>query len=299
MRTLRDFRGRGGTTIFVSHAPAAVSALCERACVLDRGEIYFDGPVAAGLARYDALVGSAPEATTSEPRGALEREPGFRAQTADAGLPDSELDLAWHRRALGPLWAACGDWAAALLRAEGLQPSHFVLDFGCGSLSIARHLLPYMEQSHYWGFDLDRDLFFDGATIELVRVNVAPQRGHFIVNRTFDLSECPYDFDYVIAGSFFNRLPLHDVARALASVRRKLRPSGRMFVTWLENPDPASGAPISFPFDVVARPDTPPYWHSFAVLSGICSALGFTMTPLPDARHPRGESAALITPAMS
>jgi len=54
--TLAEFRERGKTILFVSHAAAAVQAVCDRVCVLDHGRLCFDGPVESGLALYDRLI---------------------------------------------------------------------------------------------------------------------------------------------------------------------------------------------------------------------------------------------------
>jgi len=52
IHTLRAFADEGKTIIFVSHAPGAVRAICRRVCVLEQGELIFDGEVEAGLSRY-------------------------------------------------------------------------------------------------------------------------------------------------------------------------------------------------------------------------------------------------------
>ena len=52
MERIRELK-RGGTTIvFVSHARAAVEALCERALWLDHGKLMLDGPVGEVLDAY-------------------------------------------------------------------------------------------------------------------------------------------------------------------------------------------------------------------------------------------------------
>ncbi len=56
--TIDDFRARGKTIMFVSHAPGAVRALCDRVCVLDEGHLVFDGRVDDGLAYYEQLTAS-------------------------------------------------------------------------------------------------------------------------------------------------------------------------------------------------------------------------------------------------
>lgn len=54
-KTMQAFRSRGGTILFVSHAVRSVREMCNRVCVLERGEKVFDGGVEEGLALYDAL----------------------------------------------------------------------------------------------------------------------------------------------------------------------------------------------------------------------------------------------------
>jgi len=50
--TMRDFVGNGRTLIFVSHSAGLVAEMCNRVCVLSRGEKVFDGGVEEGLAMY-------------------------------------------------------------------------------------------------------------------------------------------------------------------------------------------------------------------------------------------------------
>jgi ABC-type polysaccharide/polyol phosphate transport system ATPase subunit len=54
--TVRQFMAVGKTILFVSHSPAAVRAICQRVCVIEKGSILFDGPVDDGLAFYDRVL---------------------------------------------------------------------------------------------------------------------------------------------------------------------------------------------------------------------------------------------------
>ena len=56
--TIQQFMALGKTIIFVSHAAGAVRSICRRVCVLDHGELTFDGTVDAGLEHYERLVES-------------------------------------------------------------------------------------------------------------------------------------------------------------------------------------------------------------------------------------------------
>ena len=52
----------GKTILFVSHSAAAVQTICRRVCVLDRGELRYDGDVDGGLTEYRRLNATSPNA---------------------------------------------------------------------------------------------------------------------------------------------------------------------------------------------------------------------------------------------
>jgi ABC-type polysaccharide/polyol phosphate transport system ATPase subunit len=54
--TIRAFLEKGKTVVLVSHDATAIRTICRRVCVLEHGELVFDGNVARGLAFYDQLV---------------------------------------------------------------------------------------------------------------------------------------------------------------------------------------------------------------------------------------------------
>ena len=51
-----EFKQRGGTIVFVSHDAIAVERLCERAVLLRRGNVDFDGPTRQAIVRYHAQL---------------------------------------------------------------------------------------------------------------------------------------------------------------------------------------------------------------------------------------------------
>jgi ABC-type polysaccharide/polyol phosphate transport system ATPase subunit len=51
-----EFKQRGGTIVFVSHDAIAVERLCERAVLLRRGTVDFDGPTREAIVRYHAQL---------------------------------------------------------------------------------------------------------------------------------------------------------------------------------------------------------------------------------------------------
>jgi len=53
-----EFKGRGGTIVFVSHDAQAVERLCDRAVLLRQGEVAFDGETREAIAEYRRLLGA-------------------------------------------------------------------------------------------------------------------------------------------------------------------------------------------------------------------------------------------------
>jgi ABC-type polysaccharide/polyol phosphate transport system ATPase subunit len=280
MGTLQSFLDAGKTILFVSHSAAAVQAVCRRVCVLEQGQLRFDGDVDSGLSEYRRLNAQSPH------------QPVRGASAEASRMP--EVDRSWHRQATGGKWEEEGAWVSDFLRREGLQPQHYVLEVGCGSLSAASRLLPYMEQSHYWGFEKNIELFTAGVQIELPRVGVRPEPGHFVVNDDFDLSSVPHTFDYAIASSLLRRLPLNSIARCFASVIRKLGPDGRFYVTWAE-PGDDPFAPKTQPDGSTTNADREPFHYAFPVLEQIAALAGGRAEQVTAPPHPRGDAVMMIT----
>ena len=276
MATLQSFLASGRTILFVSHSGAAVQAICRRVCVLDAGELRYDGDVDGGLAEYRRLNAQSPHQALG----------ASRHQGAKAAAPPAPA-------ATGP-WAEHGAWIFDFLRRQGLQPSNYVLDMGCGSLSAAVHLLPYMEQSHYWGFERAVELFVAGVQVELPRAGVRPERGHFVLNEDFDLSEIPHTFELAISSLFLRRLSLNSIARCFAAVIRKLSAGGRFFVSWTDVEGEAALSPREWPDGTTTWPDREPFHYSFEMLEGIARLTGGIAERVADDSHPRGECLMVI-----
>lgn len=274
MQTMQAFRAAGKTILFVSHSAAAVRAVCDRVCVLDGGRLVYDGSVSRGLEQYERCSG----------RG-----------TPRAGDALADGSGGWHRQVAGGRWAEAARWTHDFLRREGLRPDHYLLEVGCGSLGAAAHLLPFMEQSRYWGFEMHRELFEAGVQLELPKAGVCADRGHFIVNGDFDLSAAPHRFDYAIAQGLLPRINLNRATRCIAAVLAHLAPGGRFYLTWFDAPAETSLQPVRRAPDLVTYPDSEPYHYSYGLLERVCEALGARTERLPERSHPRGESVMVVT----
>jgi hypothetical protein len=207
MRTMERFASEGRTLLFVSHAPSSVRAICRRVCVLDQGRLVFDGGVEEGLAHYDRMINH-----TERCQGVVHTALELRPAAAVDAVPH------WQDRT--------DEWALELLRHEGLQPGHRVLEITCGVAADSSCLAGYVGRERYQHWDIMQPL-------------AEPLRG----------------FDYAIASPLLSRISLNAAARCLAIVLRVMDGGGRLYASWIEHEDPIAVSdvpPFEYPFGLVA-----------------------------------------------
>jgi energy-coupling factor transporter ATP-binding protein EcfA2 len=163
-----------------------------------------------------------------------------------------------------------GAWMFDLLAREGLRPSDRVLHLGDAGAAVTERWRSFLEENHYVRLVNDTSLF--GLDAETGA------------------------FDVAIADSVFPFRPFNAVARCIASIVRRLEPSGRFYATWFENPDLANFEPIVQPGGITTFPDSEPYHYPFALIANICEVVGATVERVPSVGHPRGESLLVISP---
>jgi len=203
--TIERFVSEGRTLIFVSHAAASVRAICRRVCVLDHGRLLFDGGVDEGLAEYRQLI-----ADTAPTRAAAPLPPrsGAEADAAQGGD------------------ARAGEWALELLRREGLQPHHRVLEITCGAAGGSDGVARYVGAERYRHWE----------------VNV-PLAGPLNA------------FDYAIASPLLSRVSLTTAVRVLVVALREMPPNARVYAAWMDRADAIdfeATPPFGYSFALVA-----------------------------------------------
>lgn len=152
-----------------------------------------------------------------------------------------------HRSGVGGMWEEIGRLQFEFLVEKGLDPSHYLLDIGCGSLRGGVHFIRYLEAGHYIGLDKSAPLLKAGQEIELKREGLLDKDSIFILSDHFDLSVLPKKmrFDYMLAQSVFTHLMPDQVEECLRKVLPRLRLTGTLYATfWLSKFDGIThGAP--------------------------------------------------------
>jgi ABC-type polysaccharide/polyol phosphate transport system ATPase subunit len=156
VETIKGFLDQGKTIVFVSHSPEAVRLICQRACVLDQGELAFDGDVEDALHFYSRrLYGDghsilpAPDITSAAPTAAPDSAPGVDATGQDSA-----------------------NWMFDRLAEDGLRPSDRVLHFGKVSAAATERWRSFLQESHYVRIE-DASVFAISAAPQLFDVVIA------------------------------------------------------------------------------------------------------------------------------
>src|SRR5574338_1489702 len=89
-----------------------------------------------------------------------------------------------------------------LLTTLGLRQHHSVLDIGCGSLRIARLLIPYLNRGKYFGFEPNEWLVDEGIRRELGESLVQIKRPTFFFSDSPGaIDQANVAFDFALAQS--------------------------------------------------------------------------------------------------
>lgn len=129
--------------------------------------------------------------------------------------------------AVGGDFEAVGALEFALLKQEGLQPSHTVIDAGCGSGRLAAQLPGYLTGA-FVGIDVVPDLFQYAE-----RICKRPDWRFYEAPGT-NIPEPDASADFVTFFSVFTHLLHEETYRYLADASRVLKPGGKIVFSFLE-----------------------------------------------------------------
>jgi len=199
-------------------------------------------------------------------------------------------DPDWHRstvRGTAAFWEELGRMQLDYLVEQGLQPSHYVLDVGCGPLRAGVHFIRYLEPGHYAGIDKRGDNLEHARKVELPRQGLEHKNPLLLVNGAFEFEKLGQTFDYAIAQSVFTHLPVNTITRCLVEMAKALRPGGRFFATIYENPQGKKFlGDIKQSERVTSHYDRDSYHYDVEKFQAAAEGTGLKMTYLGDWGHP-------------
>ncbi len=182
------------------------------------------------------------------------------------------------------------------LKAEGLLPSHRLVDVGCGAFRGGVRFVDYFDRGNYYGLDVNASLI-EGGKKELAQAGLLDKQPNLLVEDKFRMTRFGVRFDYAIAVSVFTHLYMNHIARCLAEVRKVLEPEGKLFATFFEAPSPVHLEPIKHePGGVITNFDADPFHNSFSEIERLSEAAGLSVEYLGDWGHPRDQQMLCFSP---
>src|SRR4030081_2388635 len=155
LERIAELRKKGRTIVFISHDLAAVYRLCDRAILLNHGQVLMDGPARSVIDHYQQMTFAAEGTTVEEEPGS---ETAARCTSASFSSPDSggsirtgypmlaRLGYRASRRIAGVVFRISMYWPSGYLCAQlstessledyCLEPGAGVIEFECPVLPV-------------------------------------------------------------------------------------------------------------------------------------------------------------------
>ena len=196
---------------------------------------------------------------------------------------------------VGGMWEEIGAQQMQFLRSRGLQPSHLLLDVGCGCLRGGVHFVRYLEPGHYFGVDVNHSLLEAGLD-ELTQANLENKGVVLIESSRFEFQKAQQQFDFAIAVSVFTHLFMNHILRCLAEMKRVLKNGSTFYASYYEARSPVFLETLSHNNgNVQTHFDQNPFHISAKELQSLAASTGFKFERIGDWGHPRGQFMAAFT----
>jgi len=130
--------------------------------------------------------------------------------------------------AVGGNFDSLGVVMSSLLIDRGLEPNHFLIDVGCGSGRLTKHIDSHLEGGKYLGLDII------GRLVKHASTHTKNPNFQFSVNSGFEIPAASSSANMVCFFSVFTHL-LHEHSYCyLQEAKRVLKPGGKVVFSFLE-----------------------------------------------------------------
>ena len=144
-----------------------------------------------------------------------------------------------------------------LLTTLGLRQHHSLLDIGCGSLRIARLLIPYLNRGRYFGVEPNEWLIKEGIRRELGETLVQIKQPTFFFSDSPDkITQAKIAIDFALAQSIFSHSGLDLIKGWLSAISRSLAQNGALVATFLIGEEDSTQTGWIYPDCVSYQPAT-------------------------------------------
>jgi ubiquinone/menaquinone biosynthesis C-methylase UbiE len=144
-----------------------------------------------------------------------------------AADPDLAVGSASRKR-----WFELGRAQFEFMLANGLEPTHRMLEIGCGNLRGGWRFIDHLEPGNYTGIDISPDVLF-AAQRTIVEFGLQEKLPRLTPVRDLTLRWLPADhFDVVHAHSVFSHCPIDVITECFANVGRVMTPKASFDFTF-------------------------------------------------------------------
>jgi len=127
-------------------------------------------------------------------------------------------------------WEEIGRLQFTFMVKEGLKPSDYLLDVGCGPLRGGEYFIKYLEDSHYFGVDADPEALKRAREI----TKNLGKRAKFLLNSKFQFEKLNQTFDFALAQGLFCHLTDKEIKTCLKKIAKVLKPGGKFYASFFE-----------------------------------------------------------------
>lgn len=184
---------------------------------------------------------------------------------------------------VGPphLWKMKREFQIEFLQEQGLEPSHFLLDIGCGTLRGGLPLIAYLDPGHYTGLEVDHHRLQEGRR-ELQEAGLENRNPTLLTVLSYPDLRLDKKFDLIWAFSVLMHLSDKILEDVLAFASRHLSDGGQFFAN-VNLAERAEGSWQEFP--VVARSEE--FYRAAGQEAGLSMKV---LGQLQDMGHQSGDS---------
>lgn len=135
---------------------------------------------------------------------------------------------------LPQFWDKRGKFQLTFMKSAGLQPSHTLLDIGCGPLRAGIFFIEYLDADHYHGFDYNKD-FIKAGKHEMQKYDLQAKNPSLYFIKAFEViaSKIP-KCDYGIVFSVLNHCVKKERMQFFSNIHHAFN-SGAKIYTFMSN----------------------------------------------------------------
>lgn len=108
----------------------------------------------------------------------------------------------------------------------GLRPAHTLVDFGCGTGRLARHVVPWLTNGTYVGIDISTTMLAQAQAQLADKIGTSGANVSWLHQTNEEFAIADHSVDMICAFSVFTHMEHEDTYRYLVAAKRIVAPGG-------------------------------------------------------------------------